>query len=1063
MAKIAKILVTENKETFELYPVTSVKAVYDENDERLDSLLDKKVDIIHNGTFTVTKAYQAVFSVPFGTRAVFVVNQGGQSDLETLTLNAVSSTYSTLYTTNKDTLFYMDIWGVSGKCVVYMKNNGGVENSINLYYLSCAADKANWSPTGSYTDESNLAKAVTYWDTSISEKFATYTYTSSDSSLTINRSTTSANFMVNFAGDAFKNAIETNVNTVIGMTDTQVVNENLEPEAEVEVFGNTVPLGVVTKKSGTETVYTSAPEYKIYTHELPQNSDIYSHWYRMNLPMSGQMKVDITANINGGKVQGSIECCFRNGDWLMYASNATIAKYTRWTNTNGGMAMFIANYYYKTDYSLRVHRYDQTIRELSTYDFMPILATASEIEALQEMICLKEAAIDITKWIIISSDNYSATQAFVKSNPNYILAQSTKYSFTDALTDSFVMQFVTQVEGATISIYDKDGNLKTTSPQMSKTSENILNYNVTDDTFTWSEEAMSVAPVTVSLNEGTQYGSDVFGNVDVTVPGAIVNIVNKKLDTDKVCVSDEFGNIVVSTITVDELKSLSGVITNLQEQIDAIKEFQNGVNGSAYNYYCDGTITFDDSTTGTGYVFSNRGIFKIENATKLIIYNGYITNATAIYDTGLISVFLYDCDVKVETPTSFSTFFKDCTVLKEINLSGLDFTNINNLGSSFSNCRSLEKIEFHKPLFHQNADFWDFFNLCSSLKELSIEYAVMGVYENSFNYFCECCAGLGSVYLNSFSKESAELKTNLFSYSFTRGFDRCTNMTKFYCNNLGMGTIKKIKPDGANYYYMYNSNELAHMGSIDYMFCECYKLKNIEILNTPLGQGAISYTVDGVYFESSPFSTSMSHVFTGDTELEYVIIGEIPSDSLKENKKSVIRAAGQVLSFDYCFNECHALTDISLYFDGGIVLSSTNNLFKGLFQNCTALKNIYIYMYNIEYTEISSRQLISLSTTVLPEVSSFTLELGPFIRSGSLSQFRKVDLDLSCLSGWVNEASIYSFLKTLPVLITNPRGTTAKFSTLTISYATDISIKNSSSCTARKNVLYQGGWNFVVV
>src|SRR5574344_1691464 len=105
MAKIAKILVTENKETFELYPVTAVKAVYDENDERLDSLLDKKVDIIHNGTFTVTKAYQAVFSVPFGTRAVFVVNQGGQSDLETLTLNAVSSTYSTLYTTNKDTLF----------------------------------------------------------------------------------------------------------------------------------------------------------------------------------------------------------------------------------------------------------------------------------------------------------------------------------------------------------------------------------------------------------------------------------------------------------------------------------------------------------------------------------------------------------------------------------------------------------------------------------------------------------------------------------------------------------------------------------------------------------------------------------------------------------------------------------------------------------------------------------------------------------------------------------------------------------------------------------------------
>lgn len=1062
MAKIAKILVTENKETFELYPVTSVKAVYDENDERLDSLLDKKVDIIHNGTFTVTKAYQAVFSVPFGTRAVFVVNQGGQSDLETLTLNAVSSTYSTLYTTNKDTLFYMDIWGVSGKCVVYMKNNGGVENSINLYYLSCAADKANWSPTGSYTDESNLAKAVTYWDTSISEKFATYTYTSSDSSLTINRSTTSANFMVNFAGDAFKNAVETNVNTVIGMTDTQVVNENLEPEAEVQVFGNTVPLGVVTKKSGTETVYTSAPEYKIYTHELPQNSDVYSHWYRMNSPMSGQMKVDITANINGGKVQGSIECCFRNGDWLMYASNATIAKYTRWTNTNGSMAMFIANYYYKTDYSLRVHRYDQTIREFFTDDFMPILATASEIEALQEMICLKEAAIDTTKWITISSDNYSATQAFVKSNPNYILAQSTKYSFTDALTDSFVMQFVTQVEGATISIYDKDGNLKTTSPQMSKTSEYILNYNVTDDTFTWSEEAMSVAPVTVSLNEGTQYGSDVFGNVDVTVPGAIVNIVNKKLDTDKVCVSDKFGNIVVSTITVDELKSLSGVITNLQEQIDAIKEFQNGSNNATYNYYCDGTITFDDDTTGTGYVYSNRGIKTISSdSTKVIIYSGYIIDSLSLNSPLLNYLSIYDGYVKTETPKQFYNAFKSLPLITA-DLSGLDFLNISGLGNFISNIASLTSIKLHRPDFSNCFDFNYMFSNDLNLTELYLDTFkispnelnnVSGVYDEiALNGLCYNDVRLKNVQISNLYSDVdvalyRDIKLNLNS-----AFTSCSSLESVSLFNLSIQNL---------IYSKIGDTSCACISSFSNVFNGCRSLKKVYIKGCQIGE---AYPSDDVFPAIIPID--LSTLFFGCSSLTSVLV--LPSDfnSSYSEKYSYFLISGYVSNMQYMFKNCSSLKQINLVLKTGFYLTTqsvTNGYFKEICDGCTSLESVEItYQYNASESGYSFRNPITLSfsKTILPNVAYFSLHF-PIDSNGLSLQFTTFfNIDISCFTG-LNYESIHRLLSDLKTVFTMKNQIDPIY-TLTISYATSCLIKSTEDekiCEYLKT----HGWNIEVI
>lgn len=982
MAKIAKILVTENKETFELYPVTSVKAVYDENDERLDSLLDKKVDIIHNGTFTVTKAYQAVFSVPFGTRAVFVVNQGGQSDLETLTLNAVSSTYSTLYTTNKDTLFYMDIWGVSGKCVVYMKNNGGVENSINLYYLSCAADKANWSPTGSYTDESNLAKAVTYWDTSISEKFATYTYTSSDSSLTINRSTTSANFMVNFAGDAFKNAVETNVNTVIGMTDTQVVNENLEPEAEVEVFGNTVPLGVVTKKSGTETVYTSAPEYKIYTHELPQNSDIYSHWYRMNLPMSGQMKVDITANINGGKVQGSIECCSRDGNWLMYASNATIAKYTRWTNTNGYMAMFIANYYYKTDYSLRVHRYDQTIGELSTDDFMPILATASEIEALQEMICLKEAAIDTTKWITISSDNYSATQAFVKSNPNYILAQSTKYSFTDALTDSFVMQFVTQVEGATISIYDKDGNLKTTSPQMSKTSECILNYNVTDDTFTWSEEAMSVAPVTVSLNEGTQYGSDVFGNVDVTVPGAIVNIVNKKLDTDKVCVSDEFGNIVVSTISKNELSTLDGIRSNIQDQIDAIIKFNNGVNNSIYNYYCDGTMTFDDSTTATGYVYSNAGLVSVSNdTTSVIVYSGYITNKTAFRSDNLYSVICYNCDLKTDGTSAsynFKYFLYGKSSLKTVGLTGFDFSKITSMQEALMSNQIMNNVQFRNPDFSSCSNFTDMFADDISLTELNLNPMKIKAVVNDATltslYFYRLCIGdtsLKTVYLGGFTNDIGTVlipsQKFMESLSFSYAFNGCTSLTKVVLTKL---TVTKS----------YNGAiiPVSFISDISHAFEGCSALQEIDILNTCIGRQRVHSADDAYYVNFQSAFKGCSSLINLSVNADFETIN---NDKCNLNDITNYYAKGygvKASAFDHIdINNCSSIfegcSSLSyMCFNPGRITANYAGAFANVVEGCTSLKMLYITTREVIN---GVNDILLLSETLLPDLVELYINL----------------------------------------------------------------------------------------
>lgn len=1048
MAKIAKILVTENKETFELYPVTAVKAVYDENDERLDSLLDKKVDIIHNGTFTVTKTYQAVFSVPFGTRAVFVVNQGGQSDLETLTLNAISNTYSTLYTTNKDTLFYMDIWGVSGKCVVYMKNNGGVENSINLYYLSCAADKANWSPTGSYTDESNLAKAVTYWDTSISEKFATYTYTSSDSSLTISRGTTSANFMVNFAGDAFKNAVETNVNTVIGMTDTQVVSENLEPEAEIEVFGNTVPLGVVTKKSGTETVYTSAPEYKIYTHELPQNSDVNLHWYRITANISGQMKIDITANISQSKVQGTIECCFRNGDWFMYASNAAIAKYTRWTNTNGYMAMYIANYYNKTDYSLRVHRYDRTVAELSTDDFVPILATASEIAALQEMICLKEAAIDTTKWITISSDNYSATQAFVKSNPNYILAQSTKYSFTDALTDSFAMQFVTQVEGATISIYDMDGNLKTTSPQMSKTSEYIVNYNVTEDTFTWAEEAMSVAPVTVSLNEGTQYGSDVFGNVDVTVPGAIVNIVNKKLDTDKVCVSDEFGNIVVSTITVEELKTLEGIRSNIQEQIDAIIKFNNGVNNSIYNYYCDGTMTFDDSTTATGYVYSNAGLVSVSNdTTSVIVYSGYITNKAAFQSDNIYSVICYNCGLKTDETTAsynFKYFLYGKSTLKTVGLTGFDFSKITNMEQSLMSNSIMNNVQFRNPDFSSCSNFYKMFADDIALTELTLNpmkvQAVTSDAVLTSIYFSNLCmgnTGLKTVYIGGFTNDIGNIlipsQKFMENFGFAYAFYGCSNLTKVVLTKL---TIIKS--------YNGASVPISFISNLSNTFKGCSALQEIDILNTCIGKQR-DHSDDDAYY------VNFSSAFEGCSSLINLSLnadaGSYYNDKCNLNDINNYYAKGygvKSYAFDSVdlnnctsmFSGCSSLTYMCL--NPSRITANYAGSYYQIFEGCTSLKMLYI---TAEKVINGVNDTLLLSETVLPDLVELYI---------SLPENNTININIACCPS----LSYYSIAYIIEHLHTVDTG----YAKLTLTVNTSVSNLMTED---QKTLISSKRWNLV--
>ncbi|NMP59537.1 BspA family leucine-rich repeat surface protein [Enterococcus mundtii] len=149
---------------------------------------------------------------------------------------------------------------------------------------------------------------------------------------------------------------------------------------------------------------------------------------------------------------------------------------------------------------------------------------------------------------------------------------------------------------------------------------------------------------------------------------------------------------------------------------------------------------------------------------------------------------------------SDSSLFKFCSnfnVIKEVNLSNLDTSNVTHLASAFESCKNLTTINLSGWNVSNVTSMSAMFRNCTSLK--SIPSNLNAAKATNFSSMFHNCTSLTTIDLNSWNVSSAIYMRNMF--------DGCSNLTTININRW----------------------DTSKLEAVDRMFADCTKLTKIDL------------------------------------------------------------------------------------------------------------------------------------------------------------------------------------------------------------------------------------------
>ena len=385
-------------------------------------------------------------------------------------------------------------------------------------------------------------------------------------------------------------------------------------------------------------------------------------------------------------------------------------------------------------------------------------------------------------------------------------------------------------------------------------------------------------------NNSNMMNKSLVGKIDVGVETNVLTNTESSISS-----TSKFLNTEVPRQNIKTLKYVDNL--NIPEGATVVDVSKNGDNTIKMWYNeADANGNYDITIGSNNTIYANPSSFELfsnlTNVTSIDLSNMDTSGMTNMFNmfsdnTSLTNITFGD-NFNTANVTNMGGMFKNCTILKTIDLSSFDTSNATIFASMFMNCQGLQNLDL-KSFNTSNVERMEtmFYN-CSSLTSLDLSSFNTSNVERMEGMFYNC-SSLTSLDLSSFNTSNVERMEGMFyNCSSLTSLDlsnfntsKITDMTYMFNRCKSLTNINLSSFDTSNVSSLYDAFAgLTSLKVLDLSSFDTSKVTNMGrmFLNS---NNLVTIYVSDLWNISNV--TSASRMFEGCTSLK----GAVPYDSSK--------------------------------------------------------------------------------------------------------------------------------------------------------------------------------------
>lgn len=339
--------------------------------------------------------------------------------------------------------------------------------------------------------------------------------------------------------------------------------------------------------------------------------------------------------------------------------------------------------------------------------------------------------------------------------------------------------------------------------------------------------------------------------------------------------------------------------------------------------------------------------------------------------------------------TNMTFWFYGMKSIENIDLSGLDLLNLDDINTAFCQCSSLKSVEFGVLNNEKPINFAAAFHSCESLISLDLsKYGPLNI--SGFNCICEYCASLESFHLTFASC------TDPYGGAFS--FNGCKKLNNLILDNFNPSEATTMEAMFQHCQKLKNINisnwDLSKCTSLAFMFYGCSSLGEIDVSNWDVSKvtnfdhfaAHANLKRKGIEKWNTSSATNMNAMFHNCAEEELDLSGFDTSKvqffcQMFEASPNLKRIKGLEkwdtsagLGFDGMFERCYVLEELDLSsFDTskakndvkGSVNGHKTATLQNMFLSCNNLRKVTLgnnFAVNGDGTNTAAANMLTLPT-----------------------------------------------------------------------------------------------------
>ena len=386
----------------------------------------------------------------------------------------------------------------------------------------------------------------------------------------------------------------------------------------------------------------------------------------------------------------------------------------------------------------------------------------------------------------------------------------------------------------------------------------------------------------------------------------------------------------------------------------------NTYSGKLYVDYEDSTMSFlsDDDRTAVKTVYVAQG-----QTIKPYSMGYWLSGCSSLYDLDLKGI-------DTSNVTSMASMLADCSSLTSLDLSNFDTSNVEDMSGMFSGCSSLESLDLSS--FETNNAIWMYsmFNNCNSLRRLILGPRMIqmdercglqnALWSNDALGIKLLGSELCSEYPSHASEWAGKWENKGFGYAVLTSDGDLVFFRSYSEYTGGKQTVKDVEQ---NEYTGIVISDVEHDEGFAYRTWDNYsnEIRRIYVANGQMvrlsGWAKFERLERLISFDGSGFDTScvrsMSWMFNGCGNLKNLDLSSFDTSN--------------VTSMYYMFSGCSGLTSLNL---GSFNTSNVENM-AGMFGGCSSLPNLDLSNFDTSSVIYMNEMFVGCSSLPSLDLSNF--------------------------------------------------------------------------------------------